>query len=251
MPTRFIPYAKALAHLLCLVPLLMLFERCRSGELGLEPDLVKSLQRFTGDYALWILLGSLAVTPIRRLHHRLSNLIRFRRLLGLYALFYASLHLATYVFFFSETGLQAALVGSRRSHLSELGIRGVAVWLGIWPAIWEDLRKRPFLQVGLFAWAILLALAITSPTVALRRMGGRNWQRLHRLTYAAAIAGCIHFWWLVEPGVWTPLPHTLWLAGLLLARVLWIVRKRRRRLPSAASSSQPAAAFAETTSVAQ
>ncbi len=225
MPTRFIPYLKAFTHLFCLVPLLMLGERFRSGELGAEADPVKAVQRFTGDYALWMLVASLAVTPIRRLHPRLSNLIRFRRLFGLYAFFYASLHLAAYMFLFPGYDLKAVLAGLRQAHLRAPWSH----WTAVWSAVLDDLRKRRFLQVGLFAWGLLLALAITSSTAALRRMGGKNWQRLHRLAYVAAIAGCIHFWWMVKAGDWTPLPHTLWLAAVLLARILWIIRKRRRK----------------------
>jgi sulfoxide reductase heme-binding subunit YedZ len=92
----------------------------------------------------------------------------------------------------------------------------------------RDLEKRRFIQVGLLAWVILLALAVTSPVLVLRRMGGKNWQRLHRLVYVAAAAGCVHYWWLVKRGVQRPMPDTLILMGLLLARVVWWGLKRRR-----------------------
>jgi len=225
MPTRLIPYVKVLVHLLCLAPFLVLLQRYRSGAFDLEADPVASITHFTGDWALWLLLVSLAVTPIRRLHPRLSNLIRFRRLLGLYAFFYASLHLATYIFLFSGYDIQHAFASLRHGHPSDLW----AQWLTVWPAVLDDLKKRRFIQVGLLAWVILLALAVTSPNFLLRRMGGKNWQRLHRLVYVAAIAGCIHYWWLVKKGVQLPMPDTIALTVLLLARLGWIAWKRRRK----------------------
>lgn len=224
MPTRWIPYIKALVHLICLVPLLSILHQYRSGALALEADPVNLITHYTGDWALWLLLVSLVVTPLRRLHPRLSNLIRFRRMLGLYAFFYASLHLATYAFLFSGYDVQAALSGLKAGHPGELWKQ----WLLVWPTVWDDLLRRRFIQVGLFAWVILFALALTSPTRVLRWMGGKNWQRLHRLVYVAAAAACIHYWWLVKSGVRRPLPDTLVLAVLLLARVVWLVMKRRR-----------------------
>lgn len=222
MPTRLIPYVKALLHLLCLTPSVLLLARYRSGALTLLADPVNYITHFTGDWALWILLISLAVTPLRRLHPRLSNLIRFRRLLGLYAFFYASLHLATYVFLFSGYDLPSAWAGLTHGHPSELWRQVLAIW----PTILQDLEKRRFIQVGLLSWLLLLALALTSPQIALRKMGGRNWQRLHRLVYVAAAAACVHYWWLVKAGVRRPLPDTLILSVLLLARLLWTLRKK-------------------------
>lgn len=222
MPTRLIPYVKAAAHLLCLTPFVLLLARYRSGALTLLADPVNYITHFTGDWALWILLLSLAVTPLRRLHPRISNLIRFRRLLGLYAFFYALLHLATYVFLFSGYDLPTAWAGLTHGHPAELWHQ----WLAIWPTILQDLEKRRFIQVGLLSWVILLVLALTSPQAVLRRMGGRNWQRLHRLVYLAAAAACIHYWWLVKAGVRRPLPDTLVLTALLLARLVWALRKR-------------------------
>lgn len=225
MPTRLIPYVKVLVHLLCLAPFLVLLQRYRSGEFDIEADPVASITHFTGDWALWLLLVSLAVTPLRRLHPRLSNFIRFRRLLGLYAFFYASLHLLVYVLLFSGYDIQSAWASLRQGRVSPLW----TLWLNVWPAVLDDLKKRLFIQAGLLAWVILLALAVTSPTFMLRRMGGKNWQRLHRLVYVAAIAGCIHYWWLVKKHVKTPMPDTIALALLLVARVLWLLLQRRRK----------------------
>lgn len=234
MPTRFIPYVKALMHLLCLVPVLGLLESYRSGKLAAEADPVNYLTHATGNWALWLLLVSLAVTPLRRLHPRLSNLIRFRRMLGLYAFFYATLHLMTYVFLFSGYDLPTAVAGLKQGRPGELWRQ----WTEVWPGVLEDLQKRRFIQVGLFAWVILLALAVTSPNVMLRKMGGKNWQRLHRLVYVAAAAGCIHYWWLVKSGVRTPLPDTAVLTVLLLARLGWVAMKRRRTASAASVTSR-------------
>jgi sulfoxide reductase heme-binding subunit YedZ len=225
MPTRAIPYVKVLVHLACLAPVVFLVWWYKSGALAANADPVNYITHFTGNWALWILLACLAVTPLRRVHARLSNLIRFRRLIGLYAFFYATLHLATYVFLYSGYDIMAALAGVRSGHPGVLATE----WKAVWPSMVDDALKRRFIQLGLFAWAILLALALTSPVFMLRKMGGKNWQRLHRLVYVAAIAGCIHYWWIVKRGVMLPLPDTLVLAVLLLARVVWSVWKRRRQ----------------------
>jgi methionine sulfoxide reductase heme-binding subunit len=93
----------------------------------------------------------------------------------------------------------------------------------------DDVLKRRFIQVGLFAWTILFALACTSPAFIMRAMGGKNWQRLHRLIYVAAIAGIIHYWWMVKKGNLAPWKVTVVLAILLLARVVYTAVKARRR----------------------
>ncbi|GAC1415434.1 MAG: protein-methionine-sulfoxide reductase heme-binding subunit MsrQ [Acidobacteriaceae bacterium] len=221
MPTRWIPYVKAAVHLLCLLPVLHLLRMYRSGAMGLMADPVRYITHQTGDWALYLLLNSLAVTPIRRLSPRLSNLIRFRRMLGVYAFFYATLHLATYVFLFSGYDLPTVVAGMRAGH------PGVTVdaWKAVWPTIQDDIAKRRFIQVGFIGWLILLALALTSPSFIMRRMGGKPWQTLHRLVYAAAALGIIHFWWLVKTGNREPLPITIVL-GILLAARLWKPTRR-------------------------
>jgi sulfoxide reductase heme-binding subunit YedZ len=223
MPTRLIPYVKVLVHLLCLIPLALLYHRFQIDDLGADP--VNTITHFTGNCALYLLLVSLAVTPLRRLHSKLSNLIRFRRMLGLYAFFYATLHLATYVFLFSGYDVATALAGLKAGHPGEL----ITQLKLVWPTMWDDIRKRRFVQVGFAAWVILLALAVTSPQFMLRAMGGKNWQRLHRLVYAAAFLAVIHFWWLVKAGVRTPWKDTAVLFVLLLARIVYIVLKRRSK----------------------
>jgi sulfoxide reductase heme-binding subunit YedZ len=225
MSKRAIILLKALLHLLCLAPFAWLLHLFTSGALSLYPDPINYITHFTGDWTLFTLLASLAITPIRRLSSKLSFLIRFRRLLGLYAFFYATLHLATYIFLFSGYDVTTALAGLRAGHPGEL----VTQWKLIWPRMVDDVLKRRFIQVGLFAWTILFALASTSPAFIMRAMGGKNWQRLHRLIYVAAIAGIIHYWWLVKKGNLAPWKDTVVLAVLLLARVFYTAVKARRR----------------------
>ncbi|HEV2618890.1 MAG TPA: protein-methionine-sulfoxide reductase heme-binding subunit MsrQ [Acidobacteriaceae bacterium] len=225
MPTRWIPYVKVVVHLVCLLPFLQMVEMYRSGALGLMADPVNWITHQTGYWALFLLLVSLAVTPVRRLHAKLSNLIRFRRLLGLYAFFYATLHLATYVFLFSGYDLPTAWMGLKSGHIGAVSDQ----WKLVWPTMLDDLKKRRFIQVGLLAWFLLFLLALTSPALVMRKMGGKNWQRLHRWVYVAGVAGVIHYWWLVKKGVMAPLPFTLVLGALLLARVGWSWRNRRRK----------------------
>jgi sulfoxide reductase heme-binding subunit YedZ len=225
MSKRAIIALKVLIHLLCLAPIAWLLHFYTSGALALNADPVNFITHFTGDWTIYLLLSSLAITPIRRLSPKIAFLIRFRRLLGLYAFFYATLHLSTYIFLFSGYDITAAFAGIRAGHSGEL----ITLWKQVWPGILDDLRKRRFIQVGLFAWTILFALALTSPAFIMRAMGGKNWQRLHRLVYVAGIAAVIHFWWLVKTGVRTPWKVTAVLTILLLARLTYTLIKRCKK----------------------
>jgi sulfoxide reductase heme-binding subunit YedZ len=229
MSKRSIIVLKFFLHLLCLAPFAYLLHLYRNGTLALNPDPVNYITHFTGNWTLYILLSTLAITPLRRLSPRLGFLVRFRRLIGLYAFFYATLHLSTYIFLFSGYDIVTALTGLRAGHPGQI----VTQWKAIWPSIAGDLLKRRFIQVGLFAWIILFALAVTSPAFIMRAMGGKNWQRLHRLIYVAAIAAVIHFWWLVKTGVRTPWKDTAVLTILLLARIVYVALKRRGKRISA------------------
>lgn len=222
MTKRSMILLKGIVHLLCLLPFIDLLHLYQNGVLALDPDPVARITHFTGNWALWMLLVSLAITPVRRLSPRIAWLIRFRRLIGLYAFFYASLHLATYIFLFSGYDLPSVLTAVRTGHPGAI----FEEWKRIWPTIWDDVRKRRFIQVGFLAWVILLTLAITSPTFLLRAMGGRNWQRLHRLIYVAAVAAVIHYWWLVKTGVRTPWKVTAVLVVLFLARLIYSAIRR-------------------------
>ena len=225
MPKRTILILKTLVHVVCLLPLLWLVHFYRSGALQLNPDPVNFITHFTGDWALWMLLASLAITPVRRLSPRIAWLIRFRRMVGLYAFFYASLHLATYIFLFSGYDIVAVFGGIRSGHPGAI----FEQWKQVWPYILDDILKRRFIQVGFLAWAILLALAVTSPSAIMRAMGGKNWQRLHLLVYLAAALAVIHYWWLVKSGVLTPWKVTAALIALLLARAAYSAYKHRSR----------------------
>lgn len=211
MPRRAIQILWWLTWVACLVPLAVLGFRALYGALGADP--VQTVTHFTGDWTLRLLLASLSITPIRRLTPRLAWLIRFRKMLGNYAFFYASLHLLTWIALFSGFD---------------------------WHAMLADIAKRRFITVGMFAWLLLSALAATSSAWAIRKLGGKRWQALHRLVYLAAIAGVLHYWWLVKPGVRSPITDTAVLTLLLLARIVWQIGHRRPRQP--ASRPTPAAA---------
>jgi sulfoxide reductase heme-binding subunit YedZ len=151
--------------------------------------------------ALWLLAGGLAISPIRALSPRLSWLIKFRRLLGLFVFFYATLHMLT--------------------------------WLGLYAGfdlttIKTDVTKRRFIIMGVTTWLLLLPLAATSTTWAIRKLGGKNWNRLHMLVYLAAITAMVHYWWKVKTGVMSPAPYTLVLVVLLGVRPLLKWRRRAR-----------------------
>ncbi len=196
---------KVLAWLACLAPLALLVQEAVTNNLG--PDPTAHIEFATGKAALRILIISLAITPVRMLWSRLSWLVKFRRLLGLFAFFYASIHLIAYVGLYANFDTQAML---------------------------HDVVKRRFITAGVLAWLLLVPLALTSTTGAIKRLGGKRWQRLHKLVYVAAAIAVIHYWWQVKTGVTTPLVDTLWLAGLLLARPLltwWKSRNTPKRQP--------------------
>jgi sulfoxide reductase heme-binding subunit YedZ len=225
---------KVLLHLLCLAPFAWLLHLSTSGALALYADPVNYITNFTGDWTLYTLFASLAITPIRRLSPKISWLIRFRRLLGLYAFFYTTLHLSTYIFLYSGYDVTTAFAGLRSGHPGDL----VTQWKTVWPRMVADALKRRYIQVGLFSWLILLPLAITSPLFLLRAMGGKNWQRLHRLVYVAAIAGIIHYWWLVRTGSLSPWKDTAVLTVLLLARPVYtLIKQFKKPTPTPLRSS--------------
>src|ERR1700761_9377693 len=195
MSRRSIIILKVFAHLACFGPVAWLLWRLwlsvTSDPTALGPDPTHTVTFFTGRGTLRLLVITLAVTPVRRLIPRLNWLIRFRRMLGLYAFFYACLHLLTYVWLY-------------------------AGWS--WAAMVDDISQRRFITAGLAAWLMLVPLALTSTAWSIRKLGGKNWNRLHWLTYAAATAGVVHYWWGVKSGVKTPMTITIVLAVLLVAR---------------------------------
>jgi methionine sulfoxide reductase heme-binding subunit len=188
---------KVAAHAACLAPVAWLLWRLYlttgPDPSALGPDPTHTVTFFTGRGTLRLLVITLAVTPVRRLIPKLSWLVRFRRMLGLYAFFYACLHLMTYLWLYAGFS---------------------------WAAMVDDISRRRFITAGLAAWLLLLPLALTSTAWSIRKLGGKNWTRLHRLAYLAAMAGVVHYWWGVKTGVKTPLTITVVLGVLLLARPL-------------------------------
>ena len=200
-------WLKPLLFILCSIPAGQLAYQAWIGDLGVNP--IESITRFTGSWALIILITSLAVTPLRRLTGW-NDLIKFRRMLGLFAFFYALLHFSTYLvldLFFD------------------------------FRAIGKDILKRPYITAGFIAFVVMIPLAITSTAAMIRRLG-KHWQQLHRLVYVAAIAGVIHFYWLVKADISRPAQYGAVLALLLGYRLF--VKWRPRITAKLASRSRTA-----------
>lgn len=205
---RWLLPAKAAVHALALAPLVALAWRIarvwsEADIDALGPDPVAAIEHELGLWALRLLLLTLAITPLRQLSGQ-PLLLRFRRMLGLYAFAYASLHLAAYLV---------------------LDLRG---W---WTLVFEEIAKRPYITVGFAAWLLLVPLAITSTRGWMRRLG-RNWGRLHRAVYAVAVLAVLHFWWVVKSDYREPLLYAAILA-LLLGWRAW--KRLSPRRPAAAT----------------
>jgi sulfoxide reductase heme-binding subunit YedZ len=190
---------KTLVWIGCLMPLGIAVYEAVTNTLG--PDPTAELASITGLTALWLLAGGLAISPVRALSSQLSWLIKFRRLLGLFVFFYATLHMLT--------------------------------WLGLYAGfdlttIKTDITKRRFIIMGVTTWLLLLPLAATSTTWSIRKLGGKNWNRLHMLVYLAAITAMVHYWWKVKTGVLEPAPYTLVILVLLGVRPLLAWNQRRK-----------------------
>ncbi len=190
---------KTLVWAACLIPAARLTYGAITNQLGADPTL--TITFMSGLAALRLLVISLAITPARQLFPRLSWLIKFRRLLGLFAFFYASLHLFAYVGLYSYFDPHTMVT---------------------------DILKRRFITVGIAAWLLLVPLAITSTTGWIRRLGGKRWNQLHKLVYVSVCLGLLHYWWQVKTGVLSPLGITLVMAALFVARPLLDWRKRRK-----------------------
>jgi methionine sulfoxide reductase heme-binding subunit len=194
-------WTKVVVFLLCLAPLGMLILRAVQGNLTANP--IEFITHATGDWTLRFLVITLAITPLRKIL-RLPHLIRFRRMLGLFAFFYACLHFST--------------------------------WIGLdkffdWAEMWKDVQKRRFITVGFTGFVLMIPLAVTSTAGWIRRLGGKRWQMLHRAIYLSAIAGVIHYYWLVKSDVRKPLMYA-GMVGVLLAWRLgsWIYGRGQRTI---------------------
>jgi sulfoxide reductase heme-binding subunit YedZ len=193
---------KVVVFVLCLLPVAWLVWGAFNGRLGANP--IEKITRETGTWALRFLCLTLAVTPVRRLTGW-NGVIRFRRMLGLFAFFYACLHLTNFVaidhfFAFSE--------------------------------ILKEIVKRPYITLGMTAFVLLVPLAVTSTAGWVRRLGGRGWQRLHRLVYVAASLAVVHYWALVKADTTRPWRYAAIVAGLLGVRALLAARPPRRHAAS-------------------
>jgi len=196
--------------LVCLLPLMRLIFLGIGGGLGANP--IEFITHSTGTWTLVGLLVTLSVTPLRQLTGR-ADLIRYRRMLGLFTFFYACLHFVTYIWldqFFDPA------------------------------AIAKDIVKRPFITVGFTAFLLLIPLAVTSTHAMMRRLG-RRWQQLHRLIYLIALLGVIHYLWLVKKDLTEPLIYGAVLTLLLVVRLPWgvsLLQAARSRFVSASSGGR-------------
>jgi methionine sulfoxide reductase heme-binding subunit len=191
-------WTKAVLFLLCLGPFAAIVLPFLTH--AIIPDPLQFIQHGTGDWALRFLVITLTITPLRQILH-VPDLIRFRRMLGLYAFFYACLHFTTY------------LVFDKIFDLHE---------------IWKDVYKRPFITMGFLAFTLLIPLAITSTAGWIRRLGGRRWRILHRAIYISAVCAVIHYYWLVKSAVIRPLTYAAIVSVLLLWRLGdWLAKRQR------------------------
>jgi sulfoxide reductase heme-binding subunit YedZ len=212
-----IRWIKIAVFVLCLLPVALEFRLFLKDDLGANP--VEHITHMTGDWALRFLVITLCVTPLRKLLGQ-PSLIKFRRMLGLFAFFYACLHFTTYCWLYAW--LEAQAVGT-----------------SFWAVVWADLAKRPYITMGFFGLLCLVPLAVTSTAGWIRRMGGKRWQMLHRLTYAAAAFGVIHYYWLVKSDVRKPLMYGAMVGVLLLFRAVLAMRRRpisKQRVSSPSSA---------------
>ena len=209
-------WTKVAVFFACLIPLGILVWKGFHADLTANP--VEKIEHTTGDWTIYFLLITLAITPLRKVVQ--LNLIRYRRMLGLYAFLYGSLHFLTYLTF-------------------DLSFD--------WGGVLKDVAKRPFITVGFFGFVLMIPLAITSTAGMIRRLGGKRWALLHRLIYVTAAAGVVHYYWLVKSDVRLPVWYGAILAFLLICRVaLWAQSKQAKKASAqkAAARSREAAPIA-------
>ena len=190
---------KAIVFLVALIPLARMVYLTVTGQL-VEP--LEFITRSTGDWTLYFLCITLAVTPLRRFS-KWNWLVKLRRMLGLFMFFYGVLHFMTFLWF---------------DHFFDLA------------EMWKDVLRRPFITVGFIAFVLLIPLAATSTNAMIRRLGGKRWQWLHRLIYVIAPLAILHFWWMKagKHNFTEPIIYGSILAVLLGLRVFWAVRKQAK-----------------------
>jgi methionine sulfoxide reductase heme-binding subunit len=181
---------------------------------NLSANPLSDITHETGDWAIRFLCITLAITPLRRITGW-NRLIKFRRMMGLYAFLYGTLHFLTYVIVDRFAGLDFP--------------NGIVSWttvVNLATSVGQDIYRRPFITVGFTAWLTMLPLAITSTSGWIRRMGGQNWNRLHTLVYATGVIAVLHYWWLVKADVRRPLTYGAIVLVLLSFRAYWAQAKR-------------------------
>lgn len=202
IPDRVLRFGiKPLVFLASLGPATWLVWAALTGNLSANP--LSDITNETGVWALRFVCITLAMTPLRRLTGW-NGVIRFRRMTGLFAFFYGTLHFLTYVIADRFAGLDFP--------------DGIVAWStlrNLAASVGEDIYKRPFITIGFTAWLTMVPLAVTSTAGMIRRLGGRRWNLLHRLVYATAIAGVVHYWWLVKADISRPRIYALVVALLL------------------------------------
>jgi sulfoxide reductase heme-binding subunit YedZ len=192
-------WSKVIVFLLSLVPTGLLIAKAINGRLGANP--IERITHETGDWILIFLVLTLAITPARKLTG-LSDLIRFRKMLGLFAFYYGMLHFSTY------------MVLDKFFDFHD---------------IWTDIAKRLYITVGFTALVLMIPLAITSTTGMIRRLGGKRWQQLHRLVYITAILGVIHYYWLVKSNITKPVFYGSLFAILLGYRLIVKLKDKHKK----------------------
>ena len=208
---------KLLVFAAATIPFAHLVWRGYNGDLTADP--LVEITNQTGLWTLRFIVITLAITPIRRLSGW-NAVIRLRRMLGLFAFFYGMLHFLTYV------------IGDRFASLDfPDGFIAWSTFLNLMRSIWEDVAKRPYITVGFIAFVSMLPLAVTSTAGWIRRMGGRSWQRLHRLIYVTGIFGVIHYLWRVKADTLHPLIYAALVTFLLGFRVVHSLKKSRVQRP--------------------
>ena len=201
---------KPVVFALSLGPAAWLVWAALTNHLSANP--LADLTNETGVWTLRFLALTLALTPLRRLT-KWNAFARFRRMVGLFAFFYGTLHFVTYVIADRFAGLDFP--------------QGIVAWAtvrNLLRSVGEDIYRRPFITVGFVAWITMVPLAVTSTAGMIRRLGGRRWSLLHRLVYATAVAGVTHYWWLVKADVSRPFIYAVVVVFLLAFRVEWVRR---------------------------
>jgi len=208
---------KPLVFVASLGPAAWLVWAAATGNLSANP--LSDLTNETGVWAIRFICITLAITPLRRVTGW-NGAIKFRRMVGLFAFFYASLHFLTYVIVDRFAGLD--FPNGQIVIFAWSTVRGLAV------SVWDDIYKRPFITIGFSALMTMVPLAITSTAGWIRRLGGRKWNRLHKLVYATGVLAVVHYYWLVKADVTRPLTYGAIVAVLLGARAAWSAQRRGR-----------------------